>query len=144
MLSGEATNTNCIVFGLTRLGLQPTIYRTLGEHVNRYATDDVVMGSLNFLFYVLNTIDRKVQCVKVNNSLESSKSECKQFLQYQQSKCSRFKSLNIRKTTYIALEMHVLVWRANIAGLNRLIESQSSLLVYMYAEFNFPKTYIWI
>jgi hypothetical protein len=107
-------------------------------------TDDVVMGSLNFLFYVLNTIDRKVQSVKVNNSLESSKSERKQFLQYQQSKFSRFKSLNIRKTTYMALEMHVLVWRANIAGLNRLIESQSSLLVYMYAEFNFPKTYIWI
>jgi hypothetical protein len=107
VLSGEATNTNLIVFGLTRLGLQPTIYRTLGEHVNRYATDDVVMGSFYFLFYVLNTIDRKVQSVKVNNSLESSKSECKQLLQYQQSKFSRFKSLNIRKTTYMALDMHV-------------------------------------
>ena len=144
MLNGEATNTNFIVFGLTRPGLPTTIYRILGDHVNRYATDDAVMGSLNFLFYVLNTIDRKVQSVKVKNSLESSKSECKQFLQYQQSKFSRFKSLNIRKTTYITLEMHVLVWRANIAGLNRLIESQPSLLVYMYAEFNFPKTYIWI
>jgi hypothetical protein len=29
MLSGEATNTNFIVFGLTRPGLQPTIYRTI-------------------------------------------------------------------------------------------------------------------
>jgi len=25
-LSGETTNTNCIVFGLTRSGLEPTIY----------------------------------------------------------------------------------------------------------------------
>ena len=29
---------------------------------------------------------------------------------------------------------------ANIAGLNRLIEFQPSFLVYMYAQFNFPKT----
>ena len=32
MLSGEATNANFIVFGLTLSGLEPTIYRTLGEH----------------------------------------------------------------------------------------------------------------
>jgi hypothetical protein len=31
MLSGEATNTNFIVFGLTRPSLEPTIYRTRGE-----------------------------------------------------------------------------------------------------------------
>ena len=31
MLSREATNTNFIVFGLTRPGLEPTIYRTLSE-----------------------------------------------------------------------------------------------------------------
>ena len=30
MLSGEATNTNFIVFGLSRLGLKPTIYHTRG------------------------------------------------------------------------------------------------------------------
>jgi hypothetical protein len=41
MLSGEATNTNCIVFGLTRPGLKPTIYRTRGQHANHYATDAV-------------------------------------------------------------------------------------------------------
>ena len=41
MLSGEATNTNFIIFGLTRLGLEPMIYRTLGEHANHYATDAV-------------------------------------------------------------------------------------------------------
>ena len=39
MLSGETTNTNFIVFGLTRLGLEPTIYRTLGEHANNCTTD---------------------------------------------------------------------------------------------------------
>ena len=41
MHSGEATNTNFIVFGLTRPGLEPTIYHTRGEHANVYATDAV-------------------------------------------------------------------------------------------------------
>ena len=42
MLSGEATtNTNFIVFGLTRSGLEPTIYHTRGEHVNHYTTHTV-------------------------------------------------------------------------------------------------------
>jgi hypothetical protein len=35
------TNTNVKIFGLTRLRVEPTIYRTPGEHVNRYATDAV-------------------------------------------------------------------------------------------------------
>ena len=39
MLSGKATNTNFIVFGLTRPGLEPMIYCTLGEHANHYITD---------------------------------------------------------------------------------------------------------
>ena len=39
VLSGEATNTNCIVFGLTRPGLEPTIYHTRDEHTNHYAID---------------------------------------------------------------------------------------------------------
>jgi hypothetical protein len=38
----EATNTNFIVFGLTRPGLEPTIYRTLCDHANHYATDAVI------------------------------------------------------------------------------------------------------
>jgi hypothetical protein len=42
---GEATNTNFIVFSLTRLGFDPTIYRTQGKHANHYATD-VVCGIL--------------------------------------------------------------------------------------------------
>jgi hypothetical protein len=33
--------TNFIVFDLTRPGLEPTIYRTRGEHANHYATDAV-------------------------------------------------------------------------------------------------------
>jgi hypothetical protein len=39
MLNGEATNTNFSVFGLTRLGIEPTFYRTCGEHANHYTTD---------------------------------------------------------------------------------------------------------
>jgi hypothetical protein len=45
VLSGEATNTNFIVFGLIRLGLEPMIYRTRGEHANHYPTDAVLMSS---------------------------------------------------------------------------------------------------
>jgi hypothetical protein len=33
--------SNFIVFGLTRQGLDPTIYRTRGEHANHYTTDAV-------------------------------------------------------------------------------------------------------
>jgi hypothetical protein len=44
VLSEEATNTIFIVFGLTRSGLEPTIYRTRGEQqANHYATDAVVL-----------------------------------------------------------------------------------------------------
>ena len=40
VLSGEATNTNFIVFGLlTRPELEPTVYRTQGKHANHYTTD---------------------------------------------------------------------------------------------------------
>ena len=42
MLSVEVTYTSFIVFGLTRPGLEPTIYRTRGEHANHYATDAVI------------------------------------------------------------------------------------------------------
>jgi hypothetical protein len=38
---GEATNTNCIVVGLTRPGLEPTIYHTRAEHANHYTVDAV-------------------------------------------------------------------------------------------------------
>ena len=36
-----ATNTNFIVFGLTRRGLEFTVYHTQGEHANHYVTDVV-------------------------------------------------------------------------------------------------------
>jgi hypothetical protein len=42
MLSGEARNTNFIVFGLTQTGLEPTIYRTQDEHANHYTTNVVI------------------------------------------------------------------------------------------------------
>ena len=42
VLSGEAINANFIIFGLTRSGLEPTIYRTRCEHANHYTTDAVV------------------------------------------------------------------------------------------------------
>ena len=41
VFSGKATYTNFIVFGLTRPGLEPNIYRTWGEHANHYITDAV-------------------------------------------------------------------------------------------------------
>jgi hypothetical protein len=42
VLSGEATNTNFIVFGLTRPGFEPTIYLTRCECTNHYTTDTVL------------------------------------------------------------------------------------------------------
>jgi len=42
MLSEEATNTNYISFGLTRLVLEPTVYRTRIEHDSNYTTDAVL------------------------------------------------------------------------------------------------------
>ena len=41
VLRGDATNTNFIVFGLTRSGLEPTIYRTRDEQAYHYTTDAV-------------------------------------------------------------------------------------------------------
>ena len=41
MLRVKATNTSLVVFGLTRPGPEPKIYRTRGEHANYYATDAV-------------------------------------------------------------------------------------------------------
>ena len=46
MLYGEPENTNFIVFGLTRPGLEGTIYRNWGERANRYNT-----LAVNFFLY---------------------------------------------------------------------------------------------
>ena len=40
MFSGEATNTNFIVFGLTQPCLEPTIYCIRGKHANYFITDN--------------------------------------------------------------------------------------------------------
>jgi hypothetical protein len=58
VFSGEATNTNFIVFGLTRSGLESTIYRTRGEHANHY-TADAVSDDLerSTFFFVLRKIE---------------------------------------------------------------------------------------
>jgi len=42
MISGEATDTNFIVFGLSRLWLKPMIYHTQGEYANHYTTDAII------------------------------------------------------------------------------------------------------
>ena len=51
MLSGEATNTNFIIFGLTRPGIEPTIYRIRDEHANHYTTSAV--------YFELRTLDKQ-------------------------------------------------------------------------------------
>jgi hypothetical protein len=50
--SGQATNTNFIVFGLNRSGQQLTIYRNRGEHATHYTTDavDSLQNNYNPLF----------------------------------------------------------------------------------------------
>ena len=45
MLSGGATNTNFIVFGLTRWELEPT----RGEHANHYTTNAVELNNKDFM-----------------------------------------------------------------------------------------------
>ena len=57
MLTGEATNTNFIVFGLIRSGLEPTIYGTGVEHVNYITppmrfTDATTAAYLNSLLEI--------------------------------------------------------------------------------------------
>jgi hypothetical protein len=63
MLSGEATNTNFIVVGLTRPGLEPTIYHTQDEHTNYYTTDAVKIYIVSPVFEVRlsNLLARKLQ-----------------------------------------------------------------------------------
>ena len=55
LLRGEATNTNFIVFGLTQSRLEPTIYRTWGEHANHYTTDAVFnFRTIEFIYFAIN------------------------------------------------------------------------------------------
>lgn len=52
MLNGEATNTIFIVFGLTRPGLEPTIYHTRREHAHHYIT---IILCVIFQLYIQKT-----------------------------------------------------------------------------------------
>jgi hypothetical protein len=47
MLSGEAINTDFVIFGLTQPWLEPKIYHTCGEHANHFTTDAVLIGIYN-------------------------------------------------------------------------------------------------
>ena len=53
MLSGVATHTNYIVFGLIRSGLESTIYHTRDEYANHYTTD-AVETNFELSFYSAN------------------------------------------------------------------------------------------
>lgn len=55
MLRGEAINANCIVFNLTRLGIEPPIHCTICEHDNNYTIYTVwIYGDSNvFILYSL-------------------------------------------------------------------------------------------
>jgi hypothetical protein len=46
MLSGEATNTNFIVFSLTQSGLKATIYCTRGDHADLCTTNEVNISKI--------------------------------------------------------------------------------------------------
>ena len=56
----KVTYCNFTVFDLTRPGLEPTIYRTRGEHANHYTIDAVrnenYLGKCSLLYNVLNSI----------------------------------------------------------------------------------------
>ena len=47
MLCREATNTNFIIFHLTQLVLEPTVYHTLSEQVNHCITNAVLWLLVN-------------------------------------------------------------------------------------------------
>ena len=50
MLSGEATNNNFIVLGLTRPWLKSLIFHTRGEGANHYTTDAVNIWNLGAFY----------------------------------------------------------------------------------------------
>ena len=52
-----ATNTNFIVFGLTRPGFESTIYHTQDKHATHYATDEVLVYMVfNATFNIISVI----------------------------------------------------------------------------------------
>ena len=59
----EATNTNFIVFGLTRLGLEPTFYCTWGEHANHYTNDICIL----YITFILAIFEKDVSAIKIKS-----------------------------------------------------------------------------
>ena len=57
VLSGEGAYTNFNVFGLTRPGIEPTTFRTRGEHANHYTTEAVSLKD-----HKLERRDNKLKC----------------------------------------------------------------------------------
>jgi len=69
LISREATNTHFKVFGITRWGLEHTIYLTRGEYANYYSTDAVefawhivLMTEIIFGWYFLKGIFGSYWC----------------------------------------------------------------------------------
>jgi len=54
MLNEEATNTNFIVFGLTRLALEPTIYRTRDITQRKTYNFRIEVGNVQMVYFVLS------------------------------------------------------------------------------------------
>jgi predicted lactoylglutathione lyase len=69
---GEAIHINITVFGLTRLGIEPTIYHTWGEHANHYTTDMVHMrlkeGQIILIYYISHYFFRTFQKGRTDTS----------------------------------------------------------------------------
>ena len=65
MLSGEATNTNLTVFGLTRSGLELTIYHNRDEHANHNPTNAVDWLGTNELWLRYNAQTETHICINL-------------------------------------------------------------------------------
>ena len=76
LISGEATNINFIVFGLTR---PYSIYRTRGENANHYATDALKAVILSFFIFSATThvpTTRRHYSVQLSNPCVPSEKTC--------------------------------------------------------------------
>jgi hypothetical protein len=60
---GEATNTNFIVFGLIRPGLEPTIYCSKDGYANHYPTDAALYIMYNPVYYIPKTVTVSIEIV---------------------------------------------------------------------------------
>jgi hypothetical protein len=84
LFSSIMSRTTCTVFGLIRSGLEPTIYRTRGEHAHHYTTDVVILSRYSnqcvfvykIIFFVGKTMFDDVhnhESLNNNNSLAPPK-----------------------------------------------------------------------